>query len=266
MLLSSHDQFQQCVSLNDTKRYVANYKELCLTSVFQPIFDRENRTIGVEALVRISTDEKHIIRPDQFFNSVQISLEDKINVERLSRVIHIRNFSQSPLRDRNLFLNVLPSSGEFYAFEDMRINLLSKRLKSLNLTASQLVMEVVELEARNETCLQKAMHRLSSHGFKIAVDDFGMHASNRKRVEMLKPHIIKIDRSLLLTFMDGKLDALLSGIALARKVGAKVVVEGIETIQQYQAMMELDVDLFQGYYLAMPKPLEVNKSYTLAAL
>lgn len=263
MLLSSHDQLQQCVFLTDDKQHVAKYKELCLTSVYQPIFDRYSQAIGLEALVRISTDDNQNIRPDLFFGSDLVSLSDKINVERLSRVIHIRNFSRSPYRDLHLFLNVLPSSGEFYAFEDMRINLLSKRLNQLNLSATQLVMEVVELDARNEQCLQKAMNRLSTHGFQIAIDDYGMQASNSKRVELLKPNVIKIDRSLLLEYMEGRCKALLNGIVLARKIGAKVVVEGIETEQQYQAMLALDVDLFQGYYLAIPKPLEMVEVTTL---
>ena len=257
MLLSSQNQLQQYVFLNEQKQHIAKYKKLNLRSVFQPIFDKNNQTIGVEALVRISNSEHQNVRPDHFFNSAEINLDDKINVERLSRLIHIRNFSNSRYRDLNLFLNVLPSAGEYYALEDRRINLLSQRLKALELRSDKVVMEVVESHAHDDTCLQKAMKRLSERGFKIAIDDYGMEASNSKRVELLRPNIIKIDRSLLLAYMNGHTEALLKGISLAREINAQIVIEGIETHKQYQTMVDLDVDLYQGYYLAMPQPLEM---------
>lgn len=255
MILSSQHQFQECVSFTTERQFVASYKDLQLCSVYQPIFNRQAQTIGVEALVRIHDETKNSVRPDEFFHSDSVSLEDKINVERLSRVIHIRNFSNSKYRDLNLFLNVLPSAGEFYALEDIRIDLLSQRLKTLDIKNHQIVMEVVELKSTNDHHLKAAMARLASNGYKIAVDDFGMEASNHQRVELLKPCIIKIDRSLL-EYMRGSRDAMLNGIQLARHINAKVVVEGIETREQYEAMKLLDVDFYQGYFLAMPEPID----------
>ena len=261
MILSNQHQFQECVSYSEEKQFVAAYKGLKLRSVYQPIFDRKNHTIGVEALVRIN-DEQQTIRPDLFFHSNDISLEDKINVERLSRVIHIRNFSNSKYRDLNLFLNVLPSEGELFALEDTRVKQLSNHLKVLDLAPNQVVMEVVELESSNNQYLKCAMAKLAAKGYKIAIDDYGMEASNRERVELLKPSIIKIDRSLLIDYMQGVTEPMLSGIELARKIKAKVVVEGIETREQYDAMRALHVDLYQGYFLAMPQPLEAVKCET----
>ncbi|MDA0148305.1 EAL domain-containing protein [Vibrio sp. LaRot3] len=255
MILSSKTQFQRCVSVTSEQQFVANYKGLDLRSVYQPIFDNQNSVVGVEALVRICNEKKQNIRPDLFFDSPDVSLEDKINVERLSRVIHIRNFSNSKYRKLNLFLNVLPSAGEYFALEDLKDGLLSKRLRDLHIDNTQLVMEVVELDSRNEKCLQHAMNRLAQHGFNIAIDDYGMQASTRERVELLKPAIIKIDRKLLLDYMDGDEQPILEGIKLAREFSARIVVEGIETKEQHQAMKRLDIDMFQGYYLATPKPI-----------
>lgn len=259
MILSSQHQFHECVSFNEERQFVAAYKGLNLRSVYQPIFDHKNHPIGVEALVRIEDQQHKNVRPDHFFHSNEISLEDKINVERLSRAIHIRNFSNSKYRHLNLFLNVLPSDGEFFALENMRVAQLSEGLKSLNLQPNQVVMEVVELDSPDEQCLKNAMAILEANGYKIAIDDFGMHASNRDRVELIKPSIIKIDRSLLLDYMQGITAPMLSGIELAKKVRAKVVVEGIETEEQYLAMRALNVDFFQGYFLATPQPLTATE-------
>ncbi len=255
MILSTKQQFVDCLSMNEDSQYIGIYKSLTLYSVYQPIFDADDNIIGVEALVRIEDSVKGTIRPDQFFQSHQIDFDDKINVERLSRVIHIRNFARSQYRHLNLFLNVLPSAGEYLALEKIDSSLLSQRLKALNIENSQLVMEVVELDASNEDHLKLAMKKLSECDFNIAVDDFGVNASNRQRVERLKPDIVKLDRSLLISYMTGDQFPLLSAVKLAKNLSAKVVVEGIETQQHLDAMRSLDIDFFQGYFLALPEPL-----------
>lgn len=255
MYLTTKQHFVSCLCTADDGQIFGCYKELTLSSVYQPIFDANSDAVGVEALVRIKDRDDNMIRPDLYFSSPDISDQDKLNVERLSRVVHLRNFAQSNYRHLRLFLNVLPAAGEHLAIEDLSGGLLANRLKDLNLCHSQLVMEIVELTAQNEQILQTAISRLDQYGFNIAVDDYGVNASNRCRVESLKPHIVKMDRSLLLDYMKGAKQELLSGIALARSIGSKIVVEGIETQAQLSAMLDLKIDMFQGYFLAMPNPL-----------
>lgn len=257
MILSTKQQFVDCLSINENSHYTGSYKSLTLSSVFQPIFDVNDQVIGVEALVRINKVGHGAIRPDHFFHSDQTDWHDKINVERLSRVIHIRNFARSKYRHLQLFLNVLPSSGEYLALESIDSSLLGQRLRALELCNSQIVMEVVELQASNEESLKRSMAKLAENKFKIAVDDYGVNASNRQRVEQLKPNIIKIDRSLMLAYMDGETTPLLSIIALADDLNAQLVTEGIETQAQLDAMRDLNIDMYQGYFLAMPTSLAV---------
>ncbi|ANW25765.1 diguanylate phosphodiesterase [Vibrio coralliilyticus] len=255
MILSTKKHFSDCLSINENYQFIGHYQGLTLSSVYQPIFDIANKVIGIEALVRILDSQGQFIRPDLFFQSEEVSYSDKLNVERLSRVIHIRNFSQSVYCKHKLFLNVLPSASRHLAVEDLKNGLLARRLKALNIHSSQIVMEIVEMTADNEASLKLAIHRLNQYGFNIAIDDYGVDASNRERVETLQPNIIKMDRSLLLQYMDGSENALVSGIELAKRVGAKVVVEGIETQEQHLAMQALNVDMYQGYFLAVPEAI-----------
>ncbi|CSA92390.1 diguanylate cyclase/phosphodiesterase domain 2 (EAL) [Vibrio cholerae] len=46
---------------------------------------------------------------------------------------------------------------------------------------------------------------------------------------------------------------MLAGVQLAQKTGAHTVVEGIETAEQLAAMQKLDINMYQGYYLALPE-------------
>lgn len=258
MILSDRNEFVNCITVDLDMQYIARYKDLILKSVYQPIFDHNMVQVGVEALVRITNSAGDVIRPDEFFHSPQTNACDKINVERLSRVIHIRNFSQSTVRNLQLFLNVLPDVGELFATENISNSLLTKRLKELNICNSQIIMELVELDANCEVQLKHAANSLTDNGFKIAIDDFGSNASTEARVRHITPNILKVDRSLMIDFEKGNHDQIHLALDLAKQINAKTVIEGIETQEQLEAMQALGFDMYQGYHLAMPVPIELN--------
>lgn len=255
MNLTTKKQFEACLSLSSENHYLASYNGLHFNSVFQPIFDTSLEIVGVEALVRIKDRWGNPIRPDLYFNSDEIDIDEKIDVERLTRVIHIRNFSVSQYRKKKLFLNVLPAAGEFFADDSETSRLLARRLQELRIDPEQIVMELVEIESQNTKLLNHGLTKLKDDGFKVAIDDFGARASTEERVRLINPSILKLDRGLLLDYMNGDKAALLHGISLAKEVGAQTVVEGIETKEQLDAMLELPIDMFQGYFLAMPEAM-----------
>ncbi|PQJ63681.1 diguanylate phosphodiesterase [Vibrio chagasii] len=258
MILSDRSEFISCISVDADMQFIAKYQDLTLRSVYQPIFDRSMCQIGVEALVRISNSNGESVRPDHFFHSDETSNADKINVERLSRAIHIRNFAQSTVRHLQLFLNVLPNVGELFAAQKVSESLLAKRLHELNLSCDQIVMELVELSVDSEEKLKLAATSLADNGFQIAVDDFGTQASTESRVLHIAPHIIKVDRSVMLKFEEGDTSDMELAMSLAESINAKTVIEGIETQQQLESMQELGFDMFQGYHLAMPQSIELD--------
>ena len=258
MILTDRNEFVKCISVDDQMQFIAKYQDLTLRSVYQPIFNANMQQVGVEALVRITNDDDQVIRPDHYLHSDKTSIEDKINVERLSRVIHIRNFAQSTSRHLQLFLNVLPNVGELFAHSNVSDSLLAKRLVELNLSPEQIVMELVELSADSEERLKAAACSLAENGFKVAVDDYGTQASNEGRVRHITPHIIKVDRSLMLEFEQGNAQPIEDVIALAKSINAQTVIEGIETEAQLELMRTMGFDLYQGYFLAMPAPIELD--------
>jgi len=82
-------------------------------------------------------------------------------------------------------------------------SLLAKRLHELNLSCDQIVMELVELSVDSEEKLKLGATSLADNGFQIAIHDFGTYASTESRVLHIAPHIIKVDRSVMLKFEDG---------------------------------------------------------------
>ncbi|USD68196.1 EAL domain-containing protein [Vibrio sp. SCSIO 43136] len=256
MIFSRQEQFEQYFSVDEQGLYSIDYKLWKLSSCFQAIYDRHNKLVGYEALVRINQRNCNTpITPDVFFHTKSYDLQDRINVDRLARAMHIRNFAQSNKSHLKLFLNMLPASTESAPSNPSSVDLINRRLKELEISNQQLVMEIVEQHALNENRLVGAANHLREHGFGVAVDDYGSMASTAQRVAALQPDIVKIDRGLLKKYMQGNVEPLYHALQVAQQHASATVIEGIETPEQFSAMLALNIDYFQGYFLAKPKPL-----------
>ncbi|MBM7037001.1 EAL domain-containing protein [Vibrio ulleungensis] len=235
---------------NDRGQFYAEYRSAMLTSVFQPIFDRQGNVFGYEALLRIINQRGEHIRPDLFFSSQKISSHDKHQVEQISRQLHLLNFRHSDFSSHHLFLNVLPDATHKLSEQ------LERSPREFNEgNIENIVFEFVEFAASDEGEFNHAAKKIASNGSKIAVDDYGIQHSNKRRVDSIEPQIIKFDRSLLRAFMQGDKSKLLDGLKVAKSIQAKTVIEGIESASDMLAMQELGFNYFQGFYLALPQTL-----------
>ncbi len=257
MILSSIKQINSCILQGSDGEHYAQFSGLMLKSVFQPIFTANKDIIGLEALLRIQSEDGTTISPDIFFHTDDYSNELKISIEALSRAIHILNFAQSEYCDKKLFLNILPDP-KFNQIDLQKSSEIRDNLKALNLQSHQVVMEFVELEVKDQVLLSRVKTIIEQSGCTVAVDDYGSNASNKERVALLNPEILKIDRSILDEFMSGLVAPLHSALNVASEVGAKTVIEGIETKEQFEQMVQLKIDMFQGYHLALPEPIRIR--------
>ncbi|SON53379.1 EAL domain-containing protein [Vibrio tapetis] len=257
MIFSSRSDFSnRCRIHEDTKLHYAHYKDWLLDSVFQPIFDQSNDVIGYEALLRITCAiNGNPIPPSDIFALDSISNEDKINVDQLSQAVHIRNFAQTEQSHLKLFLNTLPISNEHRVNALKNNSLLLTRLNELDLKPDQLVQEIIESESTDDIALSIAVRELKDNGFHVAIDDFGSLSSNLQRVALIKPNVLKIDRGLLLAYMSGDKQPLYDTLLLGNSLHAPTVIEGIETSEQLEEMAKLNIEFYQGFYLAKPTPL-----------
>ncbi|WP_167404781.1 EAL domain-containing protein [Vibrio penaeicida] len=257
MILNNREEFNAHCFINDAGLHYAKYDNLIITSAFQAIMTPAMQPFAYEALARFSNEKTgENIRPDILFDSEQVSIAKKINLDRLTRAIHVRNFAQSNKTSLKLFLNVLPVSGEYNAFMAIKASLLEKRIIELGMSTKQIVMEIVESAAFDDQLLLDATRSMQNTGFQVAMDDFGVKSSDFERLNLLKPEIVKIDRSLLLDYMCENTTALLEIVRVSKNIGAKVIIEGVEEEAQYNAMKALDIDFYQGYLFSMPEPLK----------
>ena len=114
MLIEERGEFEKCIHLDDEGRFYAIYNDLLLHSVYQEIHNQKGMVIGYEALVRLYCKDGSFIPPDMYFQDCAVPIDDIINVDRISRIIHIRNFIKAHKDQGLLFLNMLPCVGERY--------------------------------------------------------------------------------------------------------------------------------------------------------
>jgi hypothetical protein len=93
-------------------------------------------------------------------------------------------------------------------------------------------------------------------GFLIAIDDLGSGHSNLPRIAELRPHIIKLDRSLIAGVDRDffKQEMMKSLVLLGKTIGTLVLAEGVETQAELDTCAALGAEFFQGYHFARPKP------------
>lgn len=257
MVLNSRGAFNQHCYVDETGNHRARYKGLELSSVFQPIFDGRRRLIGLEALLRVfSTKTQKLIPPNLVLDTQKNDFIDCLNVDRLSRAIHLRNFATLNRTDITLFLNMLPISSEYNMQKAIDATLLLKRMQELGINTSRVVFELVETESMADELLTSATHYMQQVGFQVAIDDFGAGESNIKRLSLIKPDIIKVDRSLLQAFCQGRPASLIEVLQHARVLNVPVIIEGIETTKEFKQMQDLEIHYYQGFLLGKPQNLK----------
>lgn len=120
-----------------------------------------------------------------------------------------------------------------------------------------LVVEVTETVflPDNERAMD-ALQTLVAMGAEVSIDDFGSGFSNLLQLSALSPAYVKLDRSMLTVAAEPSrgVALLTCAVDLAKALGARVVIEGIEGEAQLVLARALRADFVQGFHLARPMP------------
>ena len=148
-------------------------------------------------------------------------------------------------------INLLPASLLSPHFE---ASALAERVRRAGLSPRQIVVECTEQQAIADIDhLKKQVRALRRLGFGFAIDDAGAGYASFNVIAALEPSIIKIDRQIVSRIgnKDGEAKKALveAFVSFSRRIGAKVVAEGIENRRDLLALQERDVDFGQGFLL-----------------
>jgi EAL domain-containing protein (putative c-di-GMP-specific phosphodiesterase class I) len=226
-----------------------------VTTHFQPIFSvRRRSVVGMEALSRGVEAGGRLIPPASMF-AMAAAEGLAAAVEDLCRASAVRSFSRLPSRsdDLLLFLNLDLASNASPEASAAELQML---VYGAGLQPRNVAVEFLEARFDDAGRFGALASALRGRGFLMALDDVGAGHSNLDRIPLLKPDVIKIDRSLITGVETDfyKQETLKSLVSLSRRIGALVVAEGIETEAEAITALELGADLLQGYFLSRPQP------------
>lgn len=216
------------------------------TMAFQPIIDCSKRRIfGYEALVRGVNNES------AFTIISQINEENRYAFDQLCRVKAIKLAAQLKL-DSILSINFLPNA--IYKPERC-IRTTLEAAKKYNFATNKIMFEFTEVEKVEDTeHIKRVVEYYQSLGFTTAIDDFGSGYSGLNLLAGFQTQIIKLDMELIRNIHQSKARQLIvkHTVAMLNEMNITPLAEGIETIEEYQWLQALGINLMQGYLFAKP--------------
>ncbi|MDP3774796.1 MAG: EAL domain-containing protein [Gemmatimonadales bacterium] len=213
-----------------------------ITTLYQPIVDVRTRAIiGYEALSR--GPEGEFASPDVLFR-VAYESELVFKLDRLCRERALLGFRKMQ-GDQLLFINMEPLS----IFDPMLPAKVSTR------HVARTVFEITEHAAIADfTTFRQAVQLVKRSGFKFALDDVGSAYSGLRIITEIEPDFIKLDMELTRAAHGSrvKMELIRAVAGFCAEAGVPMIVEGVETPEELQAVTKLGIHLVQGYMIGRP--------------
>lgn len=232
-----------------------------LETAFQPIFafqpDEQPKLVAYEGLVRPSLGGERI-SPMIFFNA--IAPAERLNVETLTRTLHLLNGAACLPQEASIFVNFDPSLFTERAVADSALRDMRHVMEEVGISPCRVVCEVTEQKAASAAALRAFVEALRANGLRIAIDDYGAENSDIRRVKALRPDIVKFDAQWISRLMTtGAGVALLTAmVEKFAEQGITTVFEGIEENWQLELAEKSGASMVQGYVLARPEIVSVG--------
>lgn len=218
--------------------------------VYQPQVNTASReVVGYEALVRMKDNQYY---PGQFIPVAESAgLVDQIDRIVTKKVVkQLGSWSKRRKRMRPVAIN--------YSAAQMRdrgyLDYLAGLLRDNDVSPSMIKVEITEsLMLGNEEESLALFHKIHDMGMKLALDDFGTGYSSLARMAALPVDYVKLDKSLVDEFMVPGRESFIADVThLVHELDKAIIVEGVETEEQYKICRQLGCDEIQGYYFARP--------------
>ena len=226
---------------------------------FQPIVDRNQKTIKHESLIRLKQYQKDgtqkIISP---FNFLEISMQTK-QYDDLSYVM----LEKSILCATNKKISFSINLDYRDIYNEKLVKMLKKNIvKFYDLNkdnSNKIILEILENhEIKDYESFTKQILEFKKLGALVAIDDFGSGYSNLTHIMGISPHYLKIDGSLIKNIVTNQTSRKIvkSLVQLAKNLGIKTVAEFVANKDIFDVVYDLGVDEFQGYYFSEPVSCE----------
>jgi diguanylate cyclase (GGDEF)-like protein len=229
---------------------------------YQPKADLATHAVrGVEALVRWDHPRRGLLGPSEFLPLMEQSgLTRTLTAFVLDRAFH----EIGELRRRGFDLAVAANLGP----ADLLDLGLPSEIERL-LERADMAPEHVELEVSEDVVMADVERTtdvlvgLRATAVRTALDDFGAGHAALRHIKQLQVDTLKIDRSFVMRLTEDARDAAIvhSLIDLGRRLGVRVVAEGVETRDAWERLAEWQCGEAQGFFVARPMPADELESW-----
>ncbi|MDI6746094.1 MAG: EAL domain-containing protein [Rhodocyclaceae bacterium] len=222
---------------------------------YQPIVELGSGNIHMaEALIRWQHPERGLVSPGDFIPTAEetgiiIQIGNWVFREAADQVAHWR-----AQHDPNFRISVNKSSVQF-----LNNNTITRGwfdlMREMKLPGQSLVVEIREdVLLHVSPIIEDKMAKFRNESMAVAIDDFGTGYSSLSYLRKYNIDFLKIDQSVVRTLAFSAEDRALCEaiIAMAHKLGIKVIAKGVETAEQRDLLMAAGCDLAQGFFFSRP--------------
>ena len=214
---------------------------------------RSGTIVGLEALARWTHPSLGPVPPHEFIPIAEAS-GDIVELGHMILKAACRDVQILPK-----YVQVAVNLSIIQLLNENVFELVSKTLAESGLDARRLKLEVTESTImHNVDRMVEVLSSLQAIGVTISLDDFGTGYSALSYINHFNWDELKIDKSFVEVCEGSPNNLKTIGviISLAKQVGAKVMVEGLETGAQVEQFKKLGCRFAQGHYFSRPVPLE----------
>jgi diguanylate cyclase (GGDEF)-like protein/PAS domain S-box-containing protein len=242
------------------RRFLEEKLSLAITSdlvrpFYQPEVDmRTGAIIGFEALARWDDDVVGVVSPAEF---ILIAEEGRL-IERLSGSLLSQVLSDLPIIIKKFPGTKVAFNASPHLFRDRTLlGLLTKDLHERPEILEGLEIEVTESHAADSAAeIFGQLKSIRTLGVEVAIDDFGTGYSSFARLASMPINRLKIDSGFISELHDTTQKKIIIAIInLAKTLDLEVTAEGVENIEQQQALIAAGCHRAQGWLYAKALPL-----------
>lgn len=225
---------------------------------YQPQYILSDKTIfGFEALIRWHDAKTGFISPAEFIPLA----EETLQIYDIEKWVFTEAIKQKRKWDEegNGHFSISINLSSKSLISDVNFAWIESTLANYDGDLSKIIVEVTETAIISDTNkVVNHAQRLKNLGVKIALDDFGTGYSSLTHIKLFPIDIVKLDRSFVNQIENKGKDEMIvnSVIYLVKKLGYKLVAEGIEHDSQLNYLIENECDFGQGYLLAHPQNIQ----------
>ncbi len=221
---------------------------------YQPIFDVQSKQVkSLEALLRWDNPQLGRVSTEECIRVAE-EIGIILDIEKwviATAISDVKSFKDIFHQDVVVAINI---SSQYFSRPEC-VAFVTKQLTECGLRGESINIELTEstllTDAQQET---KTAFKLYQQAIPISIDDFGTGYSSLSYLHKIPATFVKIDRSFT-TGLEQDTKMMASIQQLLKSLQFQTVIEGVETIEQSKILLNMGLQLQQGYGLGLPQPM-----------